>query len=167
MPEIQRVRVDHAPALLAFELENRAYFAASISDRGDDYFTHFDARHRALLAEQAAGVHIFHVLVAADGAVVGRINLFDVTDSTAQLGFRIAEKSAGHGLAQRAVLQICDIAVAEYGLSKLLAAASVDNAASRAVLARTGFVPVGEDPARRPPWYHLRARPELARRAPC
>jgi len=144
MPEIQRVRLDHAPALLAFELENRAYFAASISDRGDDYFTHFDARHHALLAEQAAGVHIFHVLVEEDGAVVGRINLFDVTDSTAELGFRIAEKSAGQGLAQRAVLQICDIAVAEYGLSKLLAAAGVDNAASRAVLARTGFVPIGE-----------------------
>src|SRR5271169_4672120 len=113
MPEIQRVRLDHAKALLAFERENRAYFAASIPDRGDDYFTHFDARHRALLAEQAAGVHFYHVLVEADGAVVGRINLFDVTESTAELGFRIAEKSAGQGLAQRAVLQICYIAVAE------------------------------------------------------
>jgi [ribosomal protein S5]-alanine N-acetyltransferase len=144
MPEIQRVRLDHAPALLAFEQENRAYFAASIPDRGDDYFTHFDARHRALLAEQAAGVHFYHVLVEADGAVVGRINLFDVTESTAQLGFRIAEKSAGQGLAQRAVLQICDIAVAEYGLTTLVAAATVENVASRAVLARTGFLPVGE-----------------------
>lgn len=144
MPEIQRVRLDHAPALLTFEQENRAYFAASISDRGDDYFTHFDARHRDLLAQQAAGVHIFHVLVEADGAVVGRINLYEITESTAELGFRIAEKSAGQGLAQRAVLQVCEIAVAELGLTKLLAAAAVDNLASRAVLARTGFVPVGE-----------------------
>jgi len=144
MPEIQRVRLDHAPALLAFEQENRAYFAASIPDRGDDYFTNFDARHRTLLAEQAAGVHFYHVLVEAGGAVVGRINLFEVTESTAELGFRIAEKSAGQGLAQRAVLQICDIAVAEYGLTTLLAAATVENVASRAVLARTGFVPVGE-----------------------
>jgi [ribosomal protein S5]-alanine N-acetyltransferase len=144
MPEVQRVRPDHGPALLAFELENRAYFAASISDRGDDYFAHFDARHRALLAEQAAGVHLYHVLVEEDGTVVGRINLFDVTDTTAAVGFRIAEKSAGRGLAQHAVLQICDIAVADHGLTKLLASAAVDNAASRAVLARTGFVPVGE-----------------------
>jgi ribosomal-protein-alanine N-acetyltransferase len=144
MPEIQRVRADHAPALLAFEHENRAYFAASISDRGDDYFTHFDARHRALLADQAAGVHLFYVLVEVDGAVVGRINLYDVTESTAKLGFRIAEKSAGQGLAQRAVVQICDIATAELGLTALLAAAAVENVASRAVLARTGFVPVGE-----------------------
>jgi [ribosomal protein S5]-alanine N-acetyltransferase len=144
MPDIQRMRLDHAPAVLAFEEENRAYFAASITDRGDDYFTHFDAHHRTLLAEQAAGVHLFYVLVEPDGAVVGRINLYDVTDSTAQLGFRIAEKAAGQGLAQRAVRQICDIAVAEHGLTTLLAAAAVANAASRAVLARTGFVPVGE-----------------------
>jgi [ribosomal protein S5]-alanine N-acetyltransferase len=144
MPEIQRVRLDHGAALLAFEHENRDYFAASISDRGDDYFTHFDARHQALLAEQAAGVHLFHVLVEPDGAVVGRMNLYDVTESTAELGFRIAEKSAGQGLAQRAVVQICDIAVAELGLTTLLATATVDNVASRAVLARTGFVPVGE-----------------------
>ena len=27
--------------VLAFELANRAYFAVSISDRGDDYFDHF------------------------------------------------------------------------------------------------------------------------------
>ncbi|MEV4065036.1 hypothetical protein [Nonomuraea dietziae] len=38
MPELQRLRSDHASALLAFERENRAYFAASIPDRGDAYF---------------------------------------------------------------------------------------------------------------------------------
>src|SRR5258708_37671296 len=39
MLQLRRVRPEHAAALLAFELENRAYFAASIPDRGDDYFT--------------------------------------------------------------------------------------------------------------------------------
>ena len=38
MPELKRLRAGHAPAVLAFELANRAYFAASISDRGDDFF---------------------------------------------------------------------------------------------------------------------------------
>ena len=33
MPELQRLRADHAPAVLAFELANRAYFAAFISER--------------------------------------------------------------------------------------------------------------------------------------
>jgi [ribosomal protein S5]-alanine N-acetyltransferase len=34
MPELQRLHADHAPAVLAFELANRTYFAAFISDRG-------------------------------------------------------------------------------------------------------------------------------------
>ena len=45
MPELQRLRADHAPAVLAFELANRAYFATFISDRGDEFFDHFAARH--------------------------------------------------------------------------------------------------------------------------
>jgi ribosomal-protein-alanine N-acetyltransferase len=144
MPELQRLRPDHAPALLAFEQENRAYFAASIPDRGDDYFTHFDARHGGLLAEQAAGLHFLHVLVDSGGEVMGRVNLIDVADGSAELGYRIAERAAGRGLATTAVHQACALAAAEYGLTTLRAKTTLDNAGSRAVLARTGFVPTGE-----------------------
>lgn len=144
MPELQRLRLDHAPALLAFEQENRAYFAASIPDRGDDYFTHFDARHSDLLAEQAAGLHFFHVLVGSGGEVLGRVNLIDVADGSAELGYRIAEKAARRGLATTAVHQTCALAAAEYGLTSLRAVTTLDNAGSRAVLARTGFVSTGE-----------------------
>ncbi|MFF0289338.1 GNAT family N-acetyltransferase [Streptomyces sp. NPDC005262] len=144
MPELQLLRLDHAQALLAFEQENRAYFAASIPDRGDDYFAHFDVRHHDLLAEQAAGQHFFHVLVDGSGAVHGRVNLVDVADGSAALGYRIAEKSAGQGLATAAVREICGRAAAEYGLTALRAATTLDNAGSRAVLSRTGFVPIGE-----------------------
>jgi ribosomal-protein-alanine N-acetyltransferase len=143
MPELQLLRPDHAPALLAFEQENRAYFAASIPDRGDNYFAHFDERHRDLLAEQAEGRHFFHVLVEPAGEIVGRVNLVDITDGSAELGYRIAERAAGRGLATTAVTQVCDRAV-EYGLRTLWAVTTHDNAASRAVLARTGFVPVGD-----------------------
>ena len=144
MPELQRLRADHAPALLAFELENRGYFAASVPDRGDAYFATFDERHRELLGLQAGGTDFFHVLVEEDGAIVGRVNLFEVADGSAELGFRIAERAAGQGLATAAVRQLCALAVAEYGLSELRAKARVENVGSRAVLTRTGFVPTGE-----------------------
>ncbi|WP_067176552.1 GNAT family N-acetyltransferase [Microtetraspora niveoalba] len=144
MPELQRLRLDHAPALLAFEKENRAYFAASIPDRGDDYFARFDERHAALLAEQETGACHFHVLVDDGGAVVGRVNLVDVADGSAELGYRIAESAAGRGLATSAVRRICDLSATEYGLTGLWAVTTLDNAGSRAVLARTGFVAVGE-----------------------
>jgi len=72
VPELQRLRADHAPAVLAFELANRAYFAASISDRGDEFFDQFTERYSALLAEQEAGIGAFYVLVAEDGSVLGQ-----------------------------------------------------------------------------------------------
>lgn len=144
MPEIQLLRPDHAPAVLAFEQENRAYFAVTVPDRGDDYFARFDERFRALLAEQEAGVCYFHVLVGAAGEVLGRINLVDVADGGAELGYRIAERAAGRGLAGWAVRELCDLAARSYGLTVLRAATTLDNAASRAVLARSGFTVVGE-----------------------
>ncbi|MFD4570113.1 GNAT family N-acetyltransferase [Streptomyces sp. NPDC058467] len=144
MPRLELLRRDHAPALLEFERENRAYFAASIPDRGDAYFAHFDARHQELLAEQASGLHFFHLLVDSEGAVLGRVNVIDVADGSAELGYRIAERAAGRGLATAAVSEVCALGVTTYGLSTLRAVTTVDNAGSRAVLARTGFLPAGD-----------------------
>ena len=56
MPELQLLRPDHAPAVLAFEKENRAYFAATIPDRGDEYFARFEERHGGLRSERAPSV---------------------------------------------------------------------------------------------------------------
>ncbi|MES9508570.1 GNAT family N-acetyltransferase [Streptomyces sp. NPDC000609] len=145
MPELQRLRPDHAPALFTFEQENRAFFATSIPDRGDAYFADFDARHTALLTEQAAGLCHFHILVGTDGEILGRFNLVDVADDSADLGFRMAEKATRRGLATATVLHLCTLAATEYGLTTLHAAAALDNTASRTVLTRTGFVPTGEE----------------------
>ena len=144
MPTLERLRLGHGPALLAFERENRAYFAATVPDRGDEYFRDFDARHRALLAEQAAGLHHLHVTVEEDGSIVGRVNLVDVADGSAELGYRIAERAAGRGLATTMVRHVCSDVAVGYGLTRLHASTTLDNLGSRTVLARTGFLPVGE-----------------------
>lgn len=144
MPAIERLRLDHGAALLVFEQENRAYFATLVSDRGDDYFTHFDERLGGLLDEQATGRCHCHVLIGEAGEVVGRVNLVDVADSSAELGFRIAEKVAGQGLATAAVREVCALAGADYGLTRLLEAAADGNLGSRAAPASNGFMPTGE-----------------------
>lgn len=41
--------------------------------------------------------------VLGDGEVVGRVNLVDLIDGAAELGYRIAERAAGRGLATSAV----------------------------------------------------------------
>ena len=93
----------HPPAVLDFELVNRAYFAASVSDRGDEFFDQFPDRFGALLAEQEAGSCAFYVLAAEDGSVLGRFNLYDFEDGTANLGYRVAQQVAGCGVATRCV----------------------------------------------------------------
>ena len=148
MPELKRLHAGDAPAVLAFELANRAYFAAMIFDRGDEFFDQFADRYSALLAEQDAGICAFYVLVAGDGSVLGRFNLIFTGDGTAELGYRVAQHVAGRGVATATVRELCRLAAARHGLRTLRAAASRENVASQRVLAKAGFVPVGPaDPA--------------------
>ena len=154
MPELQRLHASHAPAVLAFELANRAYFAASISDRGDDFFAQFTDKHNALLAEQEAGICAFYVLIAENGSVLGRFNLVDIEDRTAELGYRVAQHVTGRGVATATVRELCRLAAARHGLRTLRAATTHQNVASQKVLTKAGFVAVGPaDPA------HLGGKP--------
>ena len=155
MPELQRLRADHAPAVLTFELANRAYFATFISDRGDAFFDRFTEQYNTLLAEQEAGTCVFHVLVGEDGTVLGRFNLYNLEDGAAELGYRVAQHVAGHGVATAAVQELCQLAAAQYGLRTLKAATTHDNVASQKVLTKAGFVPTGPaEPGGRPgTWY--------------
>ena len=148
MPELKLLHADHAQAVLAFELANRAYFAASVSDRGDAFFDQFAARYEVLLAEQEAGDCAYHALVDEDGSVLGRFNLYNIGDRTAVLGYRVAQHVAGRGVATATVREVCHLAAARHGLRTLRAAAARQNVASQKVLAKAGFLPVGPaDPA--------------------
>jgi len=138
------LRADHADAVLAFEVENREFFAARIPDRGDDYFAEFAERHQALVDDQETGTIHFHVLVEDDGSVIGRVNLVDVADGSAELGYRLAERATGRGLATAAVREVCELAAREYGLTELRAGTSTENKSSQRVLERTGFEVTGE-----------------------
>ncbi|MDR0344766.1 MAG: GNAT family N-acetyltransferase [Nocardiopsaceae bacterium] len=154
MPELQRLHAGHAAAVLAFELANRAYFAAFISDRGDEFYDQFTTLYSALLAEQEAGAGAYYVLVGEDGSVLGRFNLNFAPDGTAELGYRVAQHVAGRGVATATVRELCRLAAARHGLRTLRAATSRQNVASQKVLTKAGFVPAGPaDPA------HLGGKP--------
>ncbi|MFF7446214.1 MULTISPECIES: GNAT family N-acetyltransferase [unclassified Streptomyces] len=139
---LERLREDHAAALLAFERENRAYFARMVPDRGDAYFTPagFAERHRALLAEQEAGISHFHVVLDEEGTLLARVNLMDATGGSAELGYRVGERVARRGVATAAVAELCRVAGTAYALTSLTARTTEDNTASRTVLERNGFV---------------------------
>lgn len=148
MPELQLLCANHGAAVLAFELENRAYFAESISDRGDAFYDTFPKRLGSLLAEQAAGTSAFYVYADAGGAIFGRFNLYDINDGAAKLGYRVAQRAAGRGVATAAARDLCVLAATQYGLRALMASTSRENVASQKVLTKIGFVPIGPaDPA--------------------
>ncbi|MEE1930805.1 hypothetical protein V1J52_21880 [Streptomyces sp. TRM 70351] len=55
MPELKRLHAARAPAVLAFELANRVYFAVSVPDRGDEYYDQFTHRYDAKAGFVPAG----------------------------------------------------------------------------------------------------------------
>jgi len=129
--------------VLAFELANRAYFAASISDRGDAFFDEFSRRYDELLAEREARHDAYYVLVDDDGDLLGRFNLYDIEDDTAEVGYRLAERVAGRGMATAGVRELCRLAATEHGVRRLRARTTHENVASQRVLAKAGFVAAG------------------------
>jgi [ribosomal protein S5]-alanine N-acetyltransferase len=155
VPDLQLLRADHAPAVFAFELTNRAYFSTFISDRGDEFFDHFDDSFEELLAEQEAGTCILHVLVDESGDVLGRFNLVHLEDGKAELGYRMAQHAAGRGVATATVRELCQRARDHYGVRTLRAATSFENVPSQRVLVKAGFVLDGPaEPGGRPgSWY--------------
>lgn len=140
---LQRLRSDHAASVFDFEAANRNYFAESVSDRGDDFFEEFDERFQDLLAHQDAGICVYHVLVDRDDSVVGRFNLYDLERGSATVGYRVAERAAGRGLATSTLRRLCQLAGTQYGIEVLTAAVKDENVASRRVLEKAGFVLIG------------------------
>ena len=143
MVELEALRSDLEAAVLDFERENRSYFARSVTDRGDRFFEEFADRYRALMVDQECGKGAFYVSVDAQGAVVGRFNLYGIGDGTASVGYRIAERVAGRGVATSGLRTLCGLARDDIGLQRLTAIASNENGASQRVLMKAGFVPVG------------------------
>jgi len=134
---------DHARPLERFELANRAFFAARVGDRGDDFFEHFDDRLAARVDENREGASLFFVIVDGDGEILGRVNISDIDQpELTELGFRVAEHARGRGIATQGVITALDIA-ATRGVKAVKARVSTANLASPRVLERCGFDHMG------------------------
>jgi ribosomal-protein-alanine N-acetyltransferase len=135
-------------ALLAFELENRAFFEATINARPPAYYSK-DGVARAIEAaiDDAAKDRGYQFLVkSAEGELLGRVNLSGIKRAhfhSGALGYRIDRSVGGRGIASEAVRQMLEIAFGRLGLKRIEADASVENRGSIRVLERNGFVQYG------------------------
>lgn len=140
---IRTLQADDAERLLAFELENRAWFEQHVEARGDAFYTPAGvAAHIAVyLRDYAAGVMHPCVLVDDDGAIIGRANLrrIDKAAGSGEVGYRIAHSQARKGLASGALEHLQQLARERYGLRMLNAWITEANLGSRRVMDKCHF----------------------------
>jgi RimJ/RimL family protein N-acetyltransferase len=80
-----------------------------------------------------------------DPVLLGGIGLeIDRSAREAELGYWVARRYWGHGVAAEAAARIASWALANLDIDRLVARAALDNAASQRVLEKAGFVATGE-----------------------
>ena len=148
MPDLDRLQLlppssADLPALLSFELDNRAYFERWVTARAPSYY-HQEAI--AAASEQAQRERqqdlAYQYLAKQDGQIIGRVNLTAVTRpyfNKATLGYRIGERFGGRGYATRVVALLLEEAFGTLELWRVEATARPQNLASIAVMQRNGF----------------------------
>lgn len=138
----------HAAEVLEFERSNRTYFRTFVPDRGDSYFDLENLRTtlRSFAAEMAQGLLRMYLVRDAEGRLVGRVNLVDIAEGRASLGYRIGQAHTGKGYATQAVRLALAEAFGPLGLHRVDAVTTAANAASQAVLLRAGFALVRREP---------------------
>lgn len=147
MLTIRHPTLNDADALLAFEIDNRAYFEHWINARRADYYS-LEAVHEAISAAltDIDKDRAYQYLVCSGDAIVGRVNFVDVTRpyfNRATLGYRIGQPFAGRGYASQAVGLALERAAQDLCLSRVEAVVRPQNAGSTRVLERNGFTAFG------------------------
>jgi ribosomal-protein-alanine N-acetyltransferase len=148
MPDLDRLQLlppssADLPALLAFELDNRAYFERWVTARAPSYY-HQEAIAAAIEQAQRERQQdlAYQYLARLDGQIIGRVNLTAVTRpyfNKATLGYRIGERFGGRGYATRVVALLLEEAFGTLELWRVEATARPQNMGSIAVMQRNGF----------------------------
>lgn len=148
MPDLDRLQLlppssADLPALLAFELDNRAHFERWVTARAPSYY-HQEAIAAAIEQAQRERQQdlAYQYLAKQDGQIIGRVNLTAVTRpyfNKATLGYRIGERFGGRGYATRVVALLLEEAFGTLELWRVEATARPQNLASIAVMQRNGF----------------------------
>lgn len=91
------------------------------------------------------GWYALWMIVRKDGKHIGNLSFKGTpVDGVAELGYGIAEEYRNLGYATEAVETILAWAFDQPGVTSIAAEAEADNAASRRVLEKCGFIPAGE-----------------------
>lgn len=140
---IRSLGIDDTMPLFKFELENRAWFESHVAPRPPDFYSVQGVKDHIEQLLSRCEACTFHpsIILNQDGDILGRANLKDIDQHSgvAEIGYRIAQKDIGHGLATTAVRHLIDIAKRQWHLNMLNAVVVEGNHASMRVLEKSGF----------------------------
>ncbi|MCY9805629.1 GNAT family N-acetyltransferase, partial [Vibrio scophthalmi] len=99
------ITMEHAPALLTFEQKNRGWFERHITPREEDFYTLLGVQtHIAeLLLDQTLNKAYSTLLLDRHDNLVGRVNLANMHQGKAFLGYRLGKPWVKKGLAKKGV----------------------------------------------------------------
>ena len=153
MPAVLRPLVpDDAQVLAALYAENRDFLAPWQPLRPDGWFTEAGQLEAvaAVLEQQRAGGAVPFLITAEDGSAVGALTLASVIRGAFQscsVGYWLAERAQGRGLATAALREAAEHACGELRLHRVQAETLTHNPRSQRVLERVGFERYGQAPS--------------------
>jgi ribosomal-protein-alanine N-acetyltransferase len=140
---IRPLASEDAGELAALLVENREFLAPSSPERPERFFTVEGQRERI----ESHGSEEFAIVAGV--CIAGTVTLSNLVRGplqSATLGYWVAERFNGRGLATSAVREVLGVAFGELGLHRLEAGTLVDNVPSQRVLEKNGFEPIGLAP---------------------
>ena len=140
----ESVAEKHVLSLLEFERINKRYFEMSIAPREAAFYSIDGVGNHVselrYLKQQGRAWGYVLVDKQRNNQVVARANIKNRQGNRAEIGYRVAEKESGKGIASRCVLFLIDEAK-NMGITTLCAEVMDNNPASEKVLIKSGFNP--------------------------
>jgi len=141
--KIRTLHIADSKNLLRFELDNREWFERHVDARASSFYSLLGvtAHIESYLSGLENGTWHPFVIEDDNGKIVGRANLKDInlSDRSAEVGYRIAESACGQGLATLAVSRLIEEGKLRWNLKRLVANVYAENVGSAKVLKRCGF----------------------------
>ncbi|BCJ42541.1 ribosomal-protein-alanine N-acetyltransferase [Actinoplanes ianthinogenes] len=144
---IRPLTMEDVPELTEVLIGTRDYLAPWDPIRDESFYT-LQGQRQVVAELLRSGNALPHVILD-DGRLAGRVNLNSVVRGpfqSASLGYWVAERHAGRGLASFAVAEVLRLAFTDYELHRVEAGTLLHNVRSQRVLLKNGFQRFGTAP---------------------
>jgi [ribosomal protein S5]-alanine N-acetyltransferase len=144
---LRPLHVDDCDLLFELYAANRAFLTPFDPARSERFYTReWQQGSLEQLERDRAADAAYRFLIEAGGEPVGVISASRITRGPFQnagLGYWVAKRLNGRGVATQAVRLVCKWGFGEAGFHRLEAATLTENTASQTVLRRNGFSEIG------------------------